>query len=180
MNQNQSIKSTVPVFCAHAKLVAITEIIPNPRNPNKHPDNQIALLSKIIKAQGWRSPVVVSKRSGFVVKGHGRLLAAQLLRAECVPVDYQEYANEAAEFADMIADNRIAELAEMEGPELKDLLQELDNGDFDMSLTGYDEDEMGRLMSQFHVPDSNDAIDETALGETNCECPKCGFAWKKS
>ena len=144
-----TLKSSVPVFCVHTKLVSLEEVIPNPRNPNKHPDNQIALLSKIIKSQGWRSPIVVSKRSGFVVKGHGRLLAAKLLNAECVPVDYQEYANEASEFADMIADNRIAELAEMEGPELKDLLQELDNGDFDMELTGYEEAELENLMTQF-------------------------------
>lgn len=159
-------KSTVPVFCVHTKLVALEEVIPNPRNPNKHPDSQIALLSKIIKSQGWRSPIVISKRSGFVVKGHGRLLAAKLLNAECVPVDYQEYANEASEFADMIADNRIAELAEMEGPELKDLLQELDNGDMDMELTGYDEGELERLMTQFGSgEDLKDADPQMDKGE---------------
>ncbi len=143
------LKSIIPVFCSHTKLVELEKIIPNPRNPNKHPDNQIALLSKIIKAQGWRNPIVVSLRSGHVVKGHGRLLAARLLNAECAPVDYQEYQDEASEFADMIADNRIAELATMEGPELKDLLLELDTGAFDMDLTGYDETELENLMTQF-------------------------------
>lgn len=60
-------------------MVDIEKLVGNPRNPNKHPQNQIELLAKIIKAQGWRNPTVVSKRSGFVVKGHGRLAAAQYL-----------------------------------------------------------------------------------------------------
>jgi DNA modification methylase len=155
--QETLLKSSIPVFCANHKLVSIEEVIPNPRNPNSHPDEQIALLAKIIKGNGWRSPIVVSKRSGFIVKGHGRLLAAKLLRCEVVPVDYQEYENEALEFADMIADNRIAELAEMEGPELKDLLLELDTGAFDMDLTGFEEAELERLMTQFNPEEMKDA-----------------------
>jgi len=65
--------STIPVHCSHTELADVVKLIPNPRNPNKHPDKQIALLAKIIRHQGWRSPVVISNRSGFVVKGHGRL-----------------------------------------------------------------------------------------------------------
>ena len=106
-------------------MVDIEKLVGNPRNPNKHPQNQIELLAKIIKAQGWRNPIVVSKRSGFVVKGHGRLAAARLLGLELVPVDYQEYENEACEYADMVADNRIAELAELDEDALKGILEEL-------------------------------------------------------
>ena len=43
------------VFCAHTELVDIEKLVPNPRNPNRHPENQIKLLAKIIRAQGWRS-----------------------------------------------------------------------------------------------------------------------------
>ena len=55
------------------------DLVPHPRNPNKHGDNQIALLAKIIGNQGWRNPIVVSERSGFIVAGHGRLGAARVL-----------------------------------------------------------------------------------------------------
>ena len=71
-------------------MVDIEKLVGNPRNPNKHPRNQIELPDKIIKAQGWRNPIVVSKRSGFVVKGHGRLAATRLLGLEyagCAPDD---------------------------------------------------------------------------------------------
>jgi ParB-like chromosome segregation protein Spo0J len=102
----------IAVMCAYDKLVDIVDVIPNPRNPQKHTDRQIALLARVIKSQGWRVPITVSKRSGFVVRGHGRLMAAQKLGAQYVPVDYQDYENEAQEWADLVADNRIPKLAE--------------------------------------------------------------------
>lgn len=98
--------------CAYDKLVEIDQLIENPRNPNNHPEKQIQMLAKIINYQGQRSPVVVSNRSGFIVKGHGRLAALKALGWTQVAVDYQDYENEAEEFADMVADNKIAELAQ--------------------------------------------------------------------
>ena len=63
-------------YCAHTELVDIASLVENPRNPNRHPEKQIEALAKIIQYQGWRNPIVVSKRSRFIVKGHGCLLAA--------------------------------------------------------------------------------------------------------
>ena len=83
-------------------------LVPHPQNPNKHTDKQIALLAKVIKHTGWRSPIVVSKTSGFIVAGHGRLEAAKLLNAGKVPVEEQDFKTEAEEFAHLGADNRIA------------------------------------------------------------------------
>lgn len=102
--------ATVPIHCAHDKLVDITTLVPNPRNPNRHLDKQIELLAKIIQNQGWRAPITVSTRSGFIVRGHGRLRAAQKLGLAHVPVDRQDYATEAEEWADMIADNQISDV----------------------------------------------------------------------
>jgi DNA modification methylase len=130
--------SDVNIWCRHDEIKDVTELIENPRNPNKHPDKQIALLAKIIRAQGWRQPITVSKRSGFIVKGHGRLHAARLLQVEGVPVEFQEYASEAEEYADLIADNRIAELAEPDEEMLADLLSDDMFADFDLDLTGFD------------------------------------------
>ena len=127
----------VQIHCAYTEVIDPALLTPNPRNPNHHPKKQIELLAKIIQSQGWRAPVTVSKRSGFVVRGHGRLQAALLLGCK-VPVDRQEYASEAEEWADLIADNRIAELAEIDNDELVGLLHDLDGMDFDTDLTGCD------------------------------------------
>ena len=85
----------VPVFCAHDEITAIEKAIPNPKNPNQHNPDQIARLAQIIEATGWRAPITISKRSGFIVKGHGRRMAAIERGWKYVPVDYQEYASEA-------------------------------------------------------------------------------------
>jgi len=135
--------SDIPVHCAHSEITDILDCVPNPRNPNKHPDKQIALLAKIIRNQGWRQPITVSRRSGFIVKGHGRLAAAKLLQVENVPVDFQEYATEAEEYADLIADNRLAELAEIDDGMIGELLSDSVFEDFDMDLTGFDAEAMG-------------------------------------
>lgn len=131
--------SDITVHCSHSELADVVSLIPNPRNPNKHPDKQIAMLAKIIRHQGWRSPIVVSNRSGFVVKGHGRLEAAKMLQVEKVPVDRQDYATEADEWADLIADNRIAELAETDDESLKALLSEVEAGGLGLEIAGFDQ-----------------------------------------
>lgn len=135
----------VPIYCAFDEVVEVGQVKPNPSNPNNHPTDQIELLAKIIQAQGWRAPVTVSTRSGLVVRGHGRLMAAIHAGLSHVPVDYQHYDSEEAETADLIADNRIAELAEVDNKMLAELFGGLDTEDIDISLTGYTADDVADI-----------------------------------
>ena len=136
---------SIPVFCAFDKIVPVEELKPNPKNPNRHPKDQVELLSRVIEAQGWRQPVKVSTRSGLIVSGHGRYEAALLLGCP-VPVDFQSYPSEEDELADLLADNRIAEMAEMDNAMLRDLFAELDASDFDIDLSGYTDDVVAALV----------------------------------
>ena len=160
------------VKCSHTRMVAIDKLVPNPSNPNTHPARQIALLAKILDFQGWRLPIVVSNLSGFVVRGHGRLMAAKVLDLGVVPVDFQDYDTYAQERADLIADNRIAELAELDPQGLKDIIEELDTGEIDLDVTGFDQGELATLMSQIHQGDGE--TDNQGEGVT---CPACGHQW---
>lgn len=138
--------SDVKVMCAHDEMVSLVKLVPNPRNPNTHPKTQIVMLARIIEAQGWRAPITVSTRSGFIVRGHGRYMAAQKLGVESAPVDYQDYESEAEEWADLIADNRLSELSEIDEKALASLLSALDAMDFDMELTGFDDKALEALL----------------------------------
>ena len=137
----------IPVYCAFDEIADIGKMVEHPRNPNTHPEAQLELLANIIQNQGWRSPITVSKRSGFIIKGHGRLAAAKLIKAKQVPVDYQEYKDEASEWADLIADNRLSELAEMDRGMLADIMKDVQGLDIDIELTGYTEDELQKLLA---------------------------------
>ena len=164
------------VKCAHDEMVPVEKLVPNPRNPNKHPAKQIELLAKIIEAQGWRAPVSVSRLSGFIVRGHGRYEAALKMGCESVPVDFQDYGNEAEEWADLIADNRIAELASIDEDELTGILQEMHQNfaDFDLTLTGV-EDIAARLAGgQFEPGTEADQGRLDQLEPKLINCPHCG------
>lgn len=162
--------SEVKIYCAHDEVWPIERIIPNPKNPNTHPEKQLKLLAKIIKGHGWRAPITVSKRSGFVVRGHGRLAAALLLGLEKAPVDLQDYASEAEEYADMIADNRIAELAEIDQQELNALVAELDGMKYDTGLLGFTDKQIQEMLAAAEKggvhEDDFDADEETAKIKT--------------
>lgn len=162
----------IPVHCSFDELVEVDSVKPNPRNPNTHPDGQLRLLGKLISGHGWRSAITVSNRSGLVVRGHGRLLAARAAKLTEVPVDYQDYDSDELEYADLIADNRIAELANVDRATLKDLLEELDTGAMDMELAGWTEEALERLMSEIHIEGE---AGEKATERGQIVCPQCGY-----
>lgn len=171
----------VPVFCSHDALISIEEAVPNPRNPNQHGERQTAVLGNIIQAIGWRQPITVSKQSGFVVKGHGRLLAARQKGWTQVPVDYQEYSSEAEEYSDLIADNRLAELSEIDNTLLVDLIREIGD-DAPLALTGFDEDDIAEIIAGMEQSDremesADDGADAGGEPEEGSAATQPGDLW---
>lgn len=151
----KALANGIEVWCSFDELVSVDSLNPNPKNPNKHPDSQIELLSKNIKYLGWRHPITVSKRSGFIVAGHGRLMAAKKLGVQIVPVDYQDFNSDADEMAVLMADNRLAELSETSEEDLKNILSELD-GKIEIDLTGFSDAEVEQLLRDINT----DVLDE--------------------
>lgn len=169
----------VPVFCAFDELVPIGKVVPNPGNPNTHPQRQVELLAAIIRGQGWRKPITISRRSGFVVAGHGRLEAAQMLRASVVPVEYQQYATEAEEYADLMADNRIAELAEMNTAALADMLQHMDTGEIPLEMSGYTTEDLEELLNALGgLDDTENNGEDSVPPPKNIPMTHAGDIWQ--
>lgn len=169
-SKKKSVKmSGISVFCAFTHERSIDEVKPNPRNPNKHPDEQIALLARIIKKQGWRSPIVVSTLSGLIVKGHGRYEAARVLKVASVPVDYQHYDTPQQEYADMIADNRIAEFADLSTEALTELVAEMSKTKFDLSLTALTQEELNQMLGNVTLSTTTQFIPERWAVVIDCE-----------
>lgn len=162
---------TVSVHCAYDEMVPIGELRENPRNPNRHPDSQIELLAKIITETGWRAPITVSKRSGYIVRGHGRLMAARKAGLTECPVDWQDYESDEQELQDLIADNRIAELASIDGKVLGELMDELQEVGADLELAGYievpEDAEVGEnpYTTEVNIPQYEITGDVPSIGE---------------
>lgn len=127
----------------------LVSLVEHPRNPNTHPKTQLELLGDVIRGNGWRQPITVSDLSGYIIKGHGRYQAAKLAGFAEVPVEVQHYENEAAELADMLADNRIAELSEMDMNALNETLQALQVEDPEaLELSGYTDEDWASIKAE--------------------------------
>lgn len=150
--------------CSYTELVDIHKLVAHPKNPNKHTPEQIDRLAKIIDFQGQRHPVIVSKTSGFIVAGHGRLQSMQKLGWEKVAVDYQEFENEAQEYAFLVADNAIAEWSALDLSQI--------NIDFLELGPELDLDQLG--IRDFVVePIEKLDLEVKEESKTEKRCPKC-------
>ena len=137
------------VFCRFTEMRPLVSLVEHPKNPNTHPQAQLERLADVIRGNGWRQPITVSDRSGYIIKGHGRYQAAKLAGFTDAPVEVQHYENEAAELADMLADNRIAELSEIDNAALNEALQALQVEDpAALSLSGFTEEEWAELKAE--------------------------------
>lgn len=138
----------IEIHCTYDALVPLDKLKVHDKNPNQHPQRQVKLLAEIIKNTGFRNAVVVSNLSGMITHGHGRMEAAVRLGMKEIPVDYQDYETEAEELADIIADNKIPLLAEIDDEMMKDVLKDLQDQEFDVSLTALNPLELNRLLSE--------------------------------
>ena len=113
------------------------------RNPRKN-DHAVDKVAAAIKEFGFRVPIV-AKSDGLVVDGHLRLKAAKKLGLDEVPVILADDMTDAQIQAFRLSVNKVSELADWDMDLLKLELQDLDAVDFDLSLTGFDLDEIASL-----------------------------------
>lgn len=125
----------------------MADLIPYARNSRTHSDAQINKIAASIKEFGFLNPVIVDGSNG-IIAGHGRIMAAQKLGIDDVPVVEASHLTEAQKRAYIIADNRLALDAGWDDEMLRVELQELDDLDFDLSLTGFEADEIADLFPE--------------------------------
>ncbi len=160
------------IRCEYSELVAIERLIPNPKNPNKHPPEQIKRLAKIIEYQGMRSPIVVSKQSGYITKGHGRLEALKLLGWTEVPVEYQHYDSSHMEYEDIVADNAIASYSKLDISMVNADMIEL-GPELNLEMLGL----KGFKLEPAELPPRPESKDDK-IEYLDASCPSCGHRFK--
>lgn len=116
-----------------------SELIPYVNNARLHSTEQVSKIAASIKEFGFNNPILTDGQNG-VIAGHGRLMAAEKLGLETVPTIELSHLSEAQKKAYILADNRLAELAEWDNELLKIELESLSELDFDIDLTGFEVD----------------------------------------
>lgn len=124
----------------------VSELIPYARNARTHSDEQIERIAASIKEFGWTNPILIDGESG-IIAGHGRILAARKLGIEKVPTIELSGLTEAQKRAYIIADNRLALDAGWDEEMLKLEFAELEKEGFELSKTGFSDEEINEMMA---------------------------------
>ena len=141
------------------QLTSTNKLIPYARNSRTHSDEQVSEIAASIKEWGFTTPILVDEENTLIA-GHGRLLAAQKLGLEQIPVMTAKGWTDAQKKAYVIADNKLALNAGWDDEMLKIELGELQDLDFDLSLTGFDLEEIANLFPDI---DKEGLTDEDAV-----------------
>lgn len=142
--------------------VKIEKLIPYRNNARTHSDEQVEKIAKSMREFGFINPVLVDGKFN-IIAGHGRVLGAKKLGMKEVPCLFIEDLTEEQKRAYIIADNRLAEDAGWDKEMLKIELEELQNLNFDISLTGFEMDDFDFGMDETEVIE--DEFDETVPEE---------------
>lgn len=126
------------------KTAAVADLIPYARNSRTHSEAQVSKIAASIREFGFLNPVIVDGSSG-IIAGHGRIMAAQKLGIETVPVIEASHLTDAQRRAYVIADNRLALDAGWDDEMLRVEFAELADMGFDLELTGFELGEIEAL-----------------------------------
>ena len=140
----------------------VAELVPYARNSRTHSDEQVGQIAASIKEWGWTAPVLIDPEGGLIA-GHGRIMAAQKLGIADVPCMVAEGWTDAQKKAYIIADNKLALNAGWDDAMLKIELGDLGDLDFDLSLTGFSDEELTAFeMADEPLPGEGDNEGSTA------------------
>jgi DNA modification methylase len=156
------------------EIADINSIQPYINNPRKLKDSAIEKVAKSIKEFGFRQPIVVDTNR-IIVVGHTRYRASKKLGLKEVPITIAENLTQEQINAYRIADNRTNEEAEWDLELLKTEIKELELADFNLDLTGFDEDQLNNMLFE----EKQGLTDEDEVPETPEEpITKLGDIWK--
>jgi ParB-like chromosome segregation protein Spo0J len=166
-------------------LVSIDGIKPYEKNPRVN-DAAVDAVAASLRQFGFRQPIVVDQDM-VIICGHTRYKASRKLGLKHVPVHVAKDLTPEQVKAYRIADNKTAELAEWYMDLLPIELKDLQAADFDLSVLGFDADELAKLLdggiqAGLTDPDEVPAPPEEAITQPGdlwllgayTTCPHCG------
>ncbi len=125
--------------------VSIDRLIPYARNARIHSKEQIKQLRASLREFGFVNPCIIDKDYN-IIAGHGRVMAAKEEGIESIPCVFAEHLTDAQKRAYILADNRLALNAGWDDEMLSVELSDLQASAFDLTLLGFSDAEMNKLM----------------------------------
>lgn len=142
-------------------------------NAKEHPDWQIEQIANSIQEFGFNDPIAINA-DNQIIEGHGRLLAAKQLGFIEVPCIVLTGLTEAQERAYIIAHNKTTMNTDFDLDRLQYELNTLKVEGFDLSLTGFSEDEIEILLAENEEINLNEFLSDEEKKQKEKRCPHCG------
>ncbi len=140
--------------------ISVERLIPYARNSRTHSDAQVAQIAASIREFGFTNPILIDADGG-IIAGHGRVLGARKLGLCDVPCIRLGHMTETQRRAYVIADNRLALGAGWDEELLSLELAELSEAGYDLTLTGFTNEDLEELLVGAEQALQDESSDET-------------------
>ena len=139
--------------------VKIEKLKPYENNARTHSEEQVEKISRSIKEFGFINPVLIDSNFG-IIAGHGRVLGAKKLGMKEVPCLFVEDLTDEQKRAYILADNKLALDAGWDDEILREVIKELADLDFDVSLTGFELEDFDFNQTDIEFEEDNYDVEE--------------------
>jgi DNA modification methylase len=141
--------------------VPIDQLRPDPANPRRISNAELESLTRSLKEWGFVESILVRREDSTVIGGHQRLLAARKLGYKTVPVTFLDLTVEQARLLNL-ALNKIS--GDWDEELLARMLADLKPmEEIDLSLSGFSEDELERLLKKLDVREKREKVESFDL-----------------
>lgn len=148
------------------KMMKTEDLVPYAQNSRTHNAQQVNKIAASIQEFGFLNPVIIDGDKG-IIAGHGRVMAAKQLELKDVPTIEASHLNPEQKKAYIIADNRLALDAGWDEKALMKELLELSSDDFDLSLTGFEQDEIDKILGNQEKDTEGQIVFSEEVGEAH-------------
>lgn len=157
--------------------LGIEELTPYENNAKKHTPEQIEQIKNSIQAFGNIDPLGIAGENNVIYVGNGRYIALKELgykEAYCIRLDHL---TEQERKAYAIAHNKLTVNTGFDDELLRAEMESLQDIDFDLELTGFEEWELEDMLDPMSNEDLQDFLVEREPKEKEpkkAKCPSCG------
>lgn len=130
--------------------MATADLVPNPRNPRNHSEEQIERLMASLRTDGQTKPVMARRANNMLIAGHGVHAASKRLGIERLSVVLLDVDQPTADRI-MLGDNRQSDLSSADQDRVTELLREIDEADW--MATGYSAEEVAKQFAAVETGD---------------------------
>jgi DNA modification methylase len=167
--------STAPALAVES--VPLERLFPGPANPRTIGEDAVVHVAASIRRFGWQQPIV-ARKSGMIIAGHTRALAAKRLGHTMVPVVWF-HGSELEATAYLISDNRLHQFTSWNDTALASLLKMLREEDGGLVGVGFEPGDIDELLEDIGDPDAGGGavLDPGALEPPEHPTTRRGDLW---